>query len=286
MPSYLLRCGRFEIDLTRPRIMGIVNLTDDSVSGDGLGADTARAIAHGRRLVEEGADMLDIGGESSRPGAEPVSLEQELARVIPVLEGLRDCGVPLSVDTLKPAVMQAALDAGADMINDIAALQNPGALEAVAQSRCALCLMHMQGEPRTMQQAPHYTDVLGEVRDFLAQRVTVARAAGIDKNRILIDPGFGFGKTLEHNLTLLRGLAQLVVDELKGYPLLVGLSRKSMLGQLTGRPPEARLPASLAAALLAVKNGAAIVRVHDVAATRDVLTLLQALENKETHHEP
>lgn len=266
--------------------MGIVNLTDDSISGDGLGGNVEQAIAQGLRLVEEGAELLDIGGESSRPGAEPVSLEQELARVIPVLEGLRDCGVPLSVDTLKPAVMQAALDAGADMINDIAALQNPGALEAVAQSRCALCLMHMQGEPRTMQQAPHYTDVLGEVRDFLAQRVTVARAAGIDKNRILIDPGFGFGKTLEHNLTLLRGLAQLVVDELKGYPLLVGLSRKSMLGQLTGRPPEARLPASLAAALLAVKNGAAIVRVHDVAATRDVLTLLQALENKETHHEP
>ena len=278
MPSYLLRCGRFEIDLTRPRIMGIVNLTDDSFSGDGLGADTARAIAHGRRLVEEGADMLDIGGESSRPGALPISQEQELARVLPVLEGLRDCGVPLSIDTLKPAVMQAALAAGADMINDITALQNPGALEAVAASQCAVCLMHMQGEPRTMQAAPRYADVVTEVGAFLESRVLVANAAGIEPERLLLDPGFGFGKTLAHNLALLRQLDQL---RIRNLPLLVGLSRKSMLGQLTGRPPEARMPATLAASLLALQRGASIVRVHDVAAMRDAITLLESVETQQ-----
>ena len=258
--------------------MGIVNLTDDSFSGDGLGADTARAIAHGRRLVEEGADMLDIGGESSRPGALPISQEQELARVLPVLEGLRDCGVPLSIDTLKPAVMQAALAAGADMINDITALQNPGALEAVAASQCAVCLMHMQGNPRTMQAAPHYADVVAEVGAFLESRVLVANAAGIEPERLLLDPGFGFGKTLAHNLALLRQLDQL---RIRNLPLLVGLSRKSMLGQLTGRPPEARMPATLAASLLALQRGASIVRVHDVAAMRDAITLLESVETQQ-----
>ena len=277
MPPFLLRCGRFEIDLTHPRIMGIVNLTD-SLSGDGLGADTARAIAHGRRLVEEGADMLDIGGESSRPGALPISQEQELARVLPVLEGLRDCGVPLSIDTLKPAVIQAALAAGADMINDITALQNPGALEAVAASQCAVCLMHMQGNPRTMQAAPHYADVVAEVGAFLESRVLVANAAGIEPERLLLDPGFGFGKTLAHNLALLRQLDQL---RIRNLPLLVGLSRKSMLGQLTGRPPEARMPATLAASLLALQRGASIVRVHDVAAMRDAITLLESVETQQ-----
>lgn len=255
--------------------MGIVNVTDDSFSGDGLGAQTGRAIAQGRRLVEEGADILDIGGESSRPGALPVSLEQELARVLPVLEGLRDCGVPLSVDTLKPAVMQAALLAGADMINDIAALQTSGALAAVAASSCAICLMHMQGEPRTMQLDPHYTDVVAEVRDFLAQRVSAVCAAGVGIERLVLDPGFGFGKTLDHNLALLRHMVQLRVQ---GLPLLAGLSRKSMLGQLTGRPPEARMPASIAASLLALQRGASIVRVHDVAAMRDAMILLEAVE--------
>lgn len=255
--------------------MGIVNVTDDSFSGDGLGNDAVRAIAHGRYLVEEGADILDIGGESSRPGAVPVTQEQEMARVLPVLEGLRDCGVPLSVDTVKPVVMQAALAAGADMINDIAALQAPGAMETVAASSCALCLMHMQGEPRTMQTGPCYTDVVAEVGGFLAQRVEAACSAGIVPERLLLDPGFCFGKTLAHNLALLRHLERLRVQ---GLPLLAGLSRKSMLGQLTGRPPAGRMPASIAAGLLALQRGASIVRVHDVAAMRDAMILLDAVE--------
>jgi dihydropteroate synthase len=254
--------------------MGIVNLTDDSFSGDGLSSDTAGAIAHGLRLIGEGADILDIGGESSRPGAQPVSLQQELDRILPVLAGLRDCGVPLSVDTLKSEVMRAALAAGADMINDIAALRTPGALEAVAGTSAAVCLMHMQGVPRTMQSAPDYTDVVAEVGQFLAARVAAAKAAGIARERIVIDPGFGFGKTLEHNLALLRQLGTLRVP---GIPLLVGLSRKSMLGQLTGRAAGERVHASVAAALLALQRGAAIVRVHDVAATRDAIDIYNAV---------
>ena len=256
--------------------MGIVNLTDDSFSGDGLSSDTGGAIAHGLRLIEEGAAILDIGGESSRPGAQPVSVQQELDRVLPVIAGLRDCGVPLSVDTLKSEVMRAALAAGADMINDIAALQTPGALEAVAGSSAAVCLMHMQGMPRTMQDAPEYVDVVSEVARFLAVRVAAAEAAGIARERILVDPGFGFGKTLEHNLALLRRLGELAMP---GIPLLVGLSRKSMLGQLTGRAAGERVHASVAAALLALQRGAAIVRVHDVAATRDAIEILNALED-------
>lgn len=272
----LLHCGRFELSLSRPLLMGIVNLTDDSFSGDGLADDAARAIEHGQRLVAAGAQMLDIGGESSRPGAAPVSAAQELARVLPVLEGLRSCGVPLSIDSAKPEVMRAALSAGADMINDIAALQTPGALEAVAASSCAVCLMHMQGEPRTMQLAPQYGDVVAEVADFFRARIAATDGAGVARERIVLDPGFGFGKTLEHNLTLLRHLAALAVD---GLPLLVGLSRKSMLGAITGRPAHERVSASVAAALLAVQRGAAIVRVHDVAATRDALAVLDALED-------
>lgn len=255
--------------------MGIVNVTDDSFSGDGLGGDTERAIAQGLRLVEEGAHILDIGGESSRPGAPAVSAQQELARLLPVLAGLRDCGVPLSVDTLKPEVMLEVLAAGADMINDIAALQAPGALQAVAASRAGVCLMHMQGEPGSMQQAPHYVDVVGEVAGFLAQRVQVAVDAGIAAERIVVDPGFGFGKTLEHNLALLR---QLPVLKTIGRPLLAGLSRKSMLGLITGRPANERMPASIAAALLAWQRGASILRVHDVAATRDAIAVWNAVE--------
>lgn len=255
--------------------MGIVNVTDDSFSGDGLGDNTERAIAHGLRLVEEGAHILDIGGESSRPGAPAVSARQELERVLPVLAGLRDCGVPLSVDTLKPEVMREVLAAGADMINDIAALQTPGALEAVAASRAGVCLMHMQGQPGTMQEAPHYADVVGEVFGFLARRVRAAVDAGIVAERIAIDPGFGFGKTLEHNLALLR---QLTVLKAIGRPLLVGLSRKSMLGLLTGRGAGERVHAGIAAALLALQRGAAIVRVHDVAATRDAIAIWNAVE--------
>jgi dihydropteroate synthase len=219
MPRHL-HCGRFDLSLERPLIMGIVNLTDDSFSGDGLHGDAERAIQQGLHLVEEGAQILDLGAESSRPGATHIPAQQELQRLLPVLAGLRDCGVPLSVDTLKPEVMRAALAAGADMINDINALRTPGALEAVAASQAAVCLMHMQGTPQTMQQAPHYADVVAEVAAFLAERAAVAEAAGIQRNRMVIDPGFGFGKNLEHNLALLRRLGELKQADL---PLLVGL---------------------------------------------------------------
>lgn len=255
--------------------MGIVNLTDDSFSGDGLCGDAARAIEQGLRLVEEGAHLLDIGGESSRPGAQPVSAQQELDRLLPVVEGLLDCGVPLSVDTLKTEVMRAVLAAGADMINDITALRAEGALESVAASKAAVCLMHMQGAPQNMQQAPYYTDVVAEVASFLAGRVAAAEAAGIVIERLVVDPGFGFGKTLEHNLTLLRRLAALHAPQV---PLLVGLSRKSMLGQLTGRAAGERVHAGTAAALLALQRGAAIVRVHDVAPLRDAIAVWNAVE--------
>lgn len=254
--------------------MGIVNVTDDSFSGDGLRGDPRCAIDQGRRMVEEGAHLLDIGGESSRPGAAPVPAGQELDRVLPVIEGLRDCGVPLSVDTAKPEVMHAALAAGADMINDIAALKSPGAMEAVAESDAAVCLMHMQGNPGTMQREPRYGDVLAEVADFLAGRVAACKSAGIARDRIVIDPGFGFGKTMAHNLALLRHLDHFAA---LGVPVLVGISRKSMLGAMTGRPVGDRVHAGVAAALLAVQRGAAIVRVHDVVATRDALAVLNAL---------
>lgn len=254
--------------------MGIVNLTDDSFSGDGLHGDVGDAIEQGLRLMAEGADILDLGAESSRPGAASVPLQQELDRLLPVLEGLRGCGLPLSVDTVKPEVMAAALAAGADLINDISALSMPGAMAAVAATPAAVCLMHMRGEPRTMQADPQYGNVTAEVADYLADRVAAAEAAGIARNRIVIDPGFGFGKTLAHNLALLRGLDRLAA---LGLPVLAGLSRKSMLGQITGQPAAQRIHASLAAALLAVQRGAAIVRVHDVAATRDVLRVLAAV---------
>ena len=249
--------------------MGIVNVTPDSFS-DG-GRSSFQALDHARRLIDEGAEWLDIGGESTRPGAQAVSEQEELDRVLPVLEGLQGCGVPVSVDTMKPTVMRAALAAGAAMINDVRALQSPGAIDAVKNSDCAICLMHMQGEPRRMQDAPQYSDVLAEVYDFLAARLAVCEAAGITRDRLCIDPGFGFGKTLEHNLTLLRGLPRLA--ELA--PVLVGVSRKRMIGEITGRPVEERLAGSLAAALRAVENGATIVRVHDVAATVDALKIWQ-----------
>ena len=275
----MLRCGRFSFSLNRPLIMGIVNLTPDSFSGDGVANDTARAVEHARRQITAGADMLDIGAESSRPGCQPVSLADELARLLPVLDALTDCGVPISVDTYKPDVMRAALASGASMINDIYALRMPGALEAVAASDCAVCLMHMQGEPLTMQQAPVYGDVVGEVRAFLEERVIAARAAGIADDRLVLDPGFGFGKTLAHNLELLRRQPELSVD---GLPLLAGLSRKSMLGTMSGREVGQRMPASIAAALLAAQRGARILRVHDVAETRDALAVWQALEGTQT----
>lgn len=269
-------CGRFVLNAERPLIMGIVNLTDDSFSGDGLHGNLDAAIAQGLRLIEEGADILDLGAESSRPGAKPVPVEQEIARLLPLIEALHDCGTPLSIDTVKPEVMRVALNAGADMINDINALRAPGALEMVAASRAGICLMHMQGEPGTMQAEPAYGDVVVEVAEFLGERVAAAEAAGIALNRIAVDPGFGFGKSLEHNIELLRRLDELVVP---GLPLLVGLSRKSVLGLLTGRPAPQRVHAGIAAHVLAVLRGARIVRVHDVAATRDALAVVQAVED-------
>jgi dihydropteroate synthase len=256
--------------------MGIVNLTPDSFSGDGVGDDAHAAIAHAEVQRAAGADILDLGAESSRPGAAPVPADVEIARLLPVLRAVRDWGLPVSVDTMKPEVMRMAIGEGAVLINDITALQTPGALEAVAASDVGICLMHMQGEPRTMQAQPHYTDVVAEVRDFLAARIAACESAGIARERLLIDPGFGFGKTVEHNYTLLRELRRF--DEL-GVPVLAGLSRKSMLGAVTGQPNGvARVHASVAAAVLAVERGARIVRVHDVAATKDALAVLAAME--------
>ncbi len=274
--SQNFHCGRFVLNADRPLIMGIVNLSDDSFSGDGLHGDAVAAAEQAGRLIAEGAHILDIGAESSRPGAQPVPATLETARLLPVLDALRDCGVPLSVDTVKPEVMRAVLAAGADMINDINALRAPGAIDIVAASKAAVCLMHMQGEPATMQQAPHYDDVVGEVANFLGERVASAEAAGIPLNRIAVDPGFGFGKSLEHNIELLRRLGELAVP---GLPLMVGISRKSMLGLITGRPAQERVSAGIAAHMLAVLRGARILRVHDVAATRDAIEVLQAVED-------
>jgi len=273
-----LHCGKFRLSLERPLVMGIVNVTPDSFSDGGRYFDAVRAIAHGWQLVEEGADLLDIGGESSRPGAQSVSADEELRRVLPVIEALAGVGVPLSVDTVKPEVMRRAVAAGASVINDIAALQVPGALEAAAASDAAVCLMHMRGEPRTMQTDPSYGDVVAEVHDFLARRVAAAQAAGIAAGRIIVDPGFGFGKRLAHNLALLRQLGRF--GDL-GACVLAGLSRKSMLGEITGRKVSQRDTASVAAALLAARNGARILRVHDVAATKDALAVWAAVENQE-----
>jgi dihydropteroate synthase len=270
----ILQCGRFKLSLERPLIMGVVNVTPDSFSDGGLYVDPARAIAHARQLVEQGADMLDIGGESTRPGAAPVSLEEERRRVLPVLEALVAGNTPVSVDTRKPELMREAVEAGAAMINDVTALSAAGASVALSKSSVAVCLMHMQGEPGTMQSRPAYGDVVGEVRDYLAGRVSAAESAGISRDRIVVDPGFGFGKTLEHNLALLASLREF---RLPGVALLAGLSRKAMLGRLTGREPRDRVHASVAAALVAVQNGAHIVRVHDVAATRDALAVWRAV---------
>jgi dihydropteroate synthase len=254
--------------------MGVVNVTPDSFSDGGNFIELNQALAHAEALIAEGADMLDIGGESTRPGAAPVLLEEERRRVLPLLEKLAAGPIPISVDTHKPQLMREAVAAGAAMVNDVSGFRNAGAFEAVADSDVAICIMHMQGEPRTMQQNPHYDDVTREVVDYLAARVDAAEAAGIARNRIVIDPGFGFGKTLEHNLALLRDLRNF--SDL-GCAVLAGLSRKAMLGRITGRGPAERVHASISAALLAVQNGAQIVRVHDVAATRDALAVLAAM---------
>jgi dihydropteroate synthase len=259
--------------------MGVVNVTPDSFSDGGRFLDPAAAVAHARRLIEEGADLIDLGAESSRPGADAmVGAEEELRRLLPVLRGLRDAPVPLSVDTIKPEVMRVVLAEGAAMINDINALRAPGALAAVAASDAAVCLMHMQGNPGTMQQNPSYGDVVAEVKAYLQERIDAVRAAGIAPQRVVADPGFGFGKTLEHNLELLRDLREFAA---LGVPLLAGWSRKSSLGMITGRPAGERFAASIAAALIAAQNGAAILRVHDVAATRDALLVLAAVEKRQ-----
>lgn len=265
----------------RPLLMGVVNVTPDSFSDGGRFASCERAVAHALDLAGQGADILDIGGESTRPGAEPVSEEAELERVMPVIEALRAATeVPISIDTSKPAVMRAAVAAGVDMINDVYALRAPGALAAAADLAVPVCLMHMQGEPRTMQQAPAYGDVVDDILAFFHDRVRECAAAGLPSKRLLVDPGFGFGKSLAHNLQLLAGLERFAA---LGLPLLAGLSRKSMLGAITGRErPDERIAASVAAALLAADRGAAIIRVHDVAETVDALKVRQALKQIET----
>ena len=272
-----LACGRHALDLSRPRVMGILNVTPDSFADGGRHFDRERALDHARRMLADGADLVDVGGVSTRPGAAPVDEADELARVIPVIDELAREGALVSVDTMKPAVMRAAVAAGAVMINDVNALRLPGALEAAASTDAAVCLMHMRGEPRTMQEAPYYDDVAAEVRDFLVERAQSCEALGIARARIVLDPGFGFGKTLAHNLALLRSLPGLAAT---GYPVLAGLSRKSSLGAITGRPPGERLAASLAAALAAVARGASIVRVHDVRETVDALKVWTAIERE------
>ncbi len=268
-----LRCGKFSVPLDRPLIMGVVNVTPDSFSDGGRFFDAQAAIDHAHRMMEDGADFIDVGGESSRPGALPVSVAEELERIVPVLSGLRGVEKPISVDTRRPQVMREAIMAGASMINDIEALSAPGALEAVAPSQCAVCLMHKKGDPATMQQAPHYDDVVGEVSLFLKDSIEKAKQAGIAGERIVIDPGFGFGKTLEHNLMLLKNLPKF---RTLGLPILSGWSRKSSLGRITGRETGDRLPASLAMALLSLLGGATILRVHDVRETRDVVRVWEA----------
>lgn len=281
----MLTCGRYTLDLSRVQIMGVINLTPDSFSDGRADIDAGAVRDQALRLIEEGADLIDLGAESTRPGATPVPLEQELARLVPVLRALQDVQVPLSVDTYKPEVMRVALAEGASMINDVYGFTRPGAIAAIsshpshaanpssAANHCALCVMHMQGEPQTMQQAPVYADVTREVGAFLAERAQALCDAGVERSRIVLDPGFGFGKTLWHNYRLLHELEFLVA---LGYPVLAGLSRKGMLGAVTGRAVSERLPASLAAALFAIAQGASLVRVHDVAATRDALRVWEA----------
>jgi len=271
----LLGCAGRTLDLSRPLVMGVLNVTPDSFSDGGRFFSLETALGQGLRMAAEGAALLDIGGESTRPGADPVSEAEELRRVIPVIERLRAAtDAVISIDTSKPAVIRAAAAAGVGLVNDVRALREPGALEAAAASGCAVCLMHMQGEPRTMQLAPRYHDVVAEVREFLAARAAACRGAGIEAARLLVDPGFGFGKTVEHNLTLLRRLPEIAAD---GLPVLVGLSRKSILGTLTQRQAGERLAGSVALAVIAALNGARIIRAHEVAPTVDALKVVGAV---------
>lgn len=268
-------CGKFQLDLTRPLVMGIVNVTPDSFSDGGKYSSVDLAVEHALQLIAEGADILDIGGESTRPGADPVGLDEELRRVVPVIEALsKVTTVPLSIDTYKPEVMRAAIEAGADIVNDICALREDGALEIVANSNAGVCLMHMQGIPQTMQINPQYADVVNEVKQFLIDRVEACLAHGIARERIMLDPGFGFGKTTAHNVALIQHLDSFVG---LGFPLLVGLSRKSVLGRIAGGDEQQRLHAGLAASVISVMKGAKIVRVHDVKATVDALKVVSAV---------
>lgn len=274
-----LQCGRYRLPLNmpeaRPLVMGILNITPDSFSDGGKFHSLDFALSHAEQMIADGVDIIDIGGESSRPGSPALSLEEELDRVMPAIYALRDCGKPLSIDTYKPIVMREAIAAGADLINDINGFRSPGALQAVAESDRGLCVMHMQADPQTMQINPQYQDVVTQVTLFLKERVAALEQGGVARNRISIDPGFGFGKTLAHNLALLQSVG--VIQKLLDLPLLAGISRKSMLGELTGKPVERRLAGSLAAALAAVARGAKIVRVHDVAETVDALKVWQAV---------
>lgn len=269
-------CGQFQLDLTTPQVMGIVNVTPDSFSDGGQFASSHLAIDHALKLIKEGASILDIGGESTRPNATPVSLQEELDRVLPVIEGLvKQIAIPISIDTYKPQIMQAAIAAGASIVNDVRALQEEGALDIVAKSNVGVCLMHMQGTPQTMQIDPHYQDVVADVKAFLQARLEASIHAGCRASQIVLDPGFGFGKTRAHNIALIQQL-----DSFKalGQPLLVGLSRKSVLGQMTGNDVDARLYASVAASVIAAQKGANILRVHDVKATVEALKVVSAIQ--------
>ncbi|WP_036302333.1 dihydropteroate synthase [Methylotenera sp. L2L1] len=273
--QYQFNCGKYQLNLNRPHVMGIVNVTPDSFSDGGIYSSTDLAIAHGLELIAEGADILDIGGESTRPGAPPVSLDEELRRVMPVIEALAAVStVPLSIDTYKPEVMRRAIAAGIDIVNDVRALQEDDAIEIVANSDVGVCLMHMQGMPQTMQLAPSYQDVVSEVLQFLTDRMHIVTSAGIAIDRIVLDPGFGFGKTTAHNIALIQHLTEIGAI---GRPLLVGLSRKSVLGKIAGGDEQQRLHAGLAASVISAMKGAKIVRVHDVKATVDALKVVTAV---------
>lgn len=281
MDAQYLQFGRYRFPVTgeqaRPLVMGILNVTPDSFSDGGQFQSLDLALSRAEQMIADGVDIIDIGGESSRPGSQPLPLEEELRRVMPVLYALRDCGKPLSVDTYKPEVMREAILAGADMINDINGFRAEGALTAVNESDCALCIMHMQNAPATMQERPEYRDVVDEVTVFLRERMMAMARAGIEQRRLCIDPGFGFGKTVEHNLALLRNIRRIAQDV--GAPVLAGLSRKSMIGAITGKPVDQRLAGSIATALIAAANGALIIRVHDVAETVDALKVWRAVED-------
>jgi dihydropteroate synthase len=273
-----LQCGRYRLDVSssaRPLVMGILNATPDSFSDGGKFQSLDAALSHAEEMIAAGVDIIDIGGESTRPGSQPLSLQQELDRVMPLIYALRDCGKPISIDTYKAGMMREAIAAGADMINDINAFRADGAVEAVLHADCALCVMHMQNDPQNMQHQPEYQDVVRDVTEFLKQRIMQLKEAGIEKNRLSVDPGFGFGKTLAHNIALLKNIA-LIQRELDA-PLLAGVSRKSMIGTVIDKPIEKRMAGSLAGAIAAVMHGAKIVRVHDVAETVDALKIWQAM---------